>query len=46
MKEGKPKVYVSRFADDMIITGKDIQTLTTAKQIIQDFLKKRGLELN
>jgi len=46
MKEGKPKVYVSRFADDMIITGKDIQTLTTTKQIIQDFLKKRGLELN
>jgi RNA-directed DNA polymerase len=46
MKEGKPKVYVSRFADDIIITGKDIQTLNSVKQIIQNFLEKRGLELN
>jgi len=44
-KEGKPKVYLARFADDMVVTGKDIETLLKAKQIIQDFLQIRGLEL-
>ena len=45
VKGGKPKVYISRFADDLIVTGKDTQTLTEAKEIIQNFLKIRGLEL-
>jgi|SRR5215813_14806653 len=45
IKSGKPKVYISRFADDMIVTGKDKETLLTAKIIISDFLAKRGLEL-
>jgi len=45
MKEGRPKVYLSRYADDMIATGKDKETLLKVKQIIENFLKLRGLEL-
>jgi RNA-directed DNA polymerase len=45
IKGGKPKVYLSRFADDMIVTGKDKETLLTVKGIIQEFLRIRGLEL-
>lgn len=44
-KKGKPKVYLIRYADDMIITGKDKEVLLQAKKVVQNFLKIRGLEL-
>lgn len=45
MKDGKPKVYVCRYADDMVITGRSKEILLQVKEIIQEFLAVRGLEL-
>lgn len=41
----RPKVNLYRFADDLIVTGTNKQTLIQIKQIIEEFLKIRGLEL-
>ena len=45
VKGGKTKVYVCRFADDMVITGRDEKILLHVKEIIQKFLAVRDLEL-
>jgi RNA-directed DNA polymerase len=45
IKEGKPKVYICRYADDLIITGKDEIILYKTKELVSKFLSKRGLEL-
>jgi RNA-directed DNA polymerase len=39
-------VHIIRYADDMIITGKNQEITLKNKQILADFLKDRGLELN
>ena len=41
----RPKVNLFRFADDIIVTGTNEQTLIEIRQIIEEFLKIRGLEL-
>lgn len=41
----RPKVNLYRFADDLIVTGTNEQTLIQIRQIIEEFLKIRGLEL-
>lgn len=45
VKGGKTKVYVCRFADEMVITGRNEEILLHVKEIIQKFLAIRGLEL-
>lgn len=45
LKGGKPKVYVCRYADDMVITGSREVILLHVKEIIKDFLAVRGLEM-
>jgi RNA-directed DNA polymerase len=45
MKGGKPKVYVCRYADDMVITGSQKETLVEVKEIVKTFLAERGLEI-
>lgn len=45
MKDGKTKVYLIRYGHDLIVTGKDKETLYKVKEIIIEFLKIRGLEL-
>lgn len=39
-------IHVIRYADDMITTGKSVEILKEAKNIIKEFLADRGLELN
>jgi RNA-directed DNA polymerase len=39
-------VHVNRYADDMIVTGKNQEILQTIKKVMQEFLKIRGLEFN
>lgn len=39
-------VHIIRYADDMIITGKNQEIILKNKQILANFLKDRGLELN
>jgi RNA-directed DNA polymerase len=47
IKRGKkPGVRVIRYADDMIITGKNPEILQKVKQNMYEFLKIRGLEFN
>ena len=41
-----PKIKVVRYADDVIITGKDEDTLNKCKQLMEEFIEKRGLQLN
>ena len=41
-----PGVHVIRYADDMIITGKTRDIVEKNKEILSEFLKERGLELN
>ena len=41
-----PGVNVIRYADDMIITGKSKEIVLKNKEILKEFLKERGLELN
>lgn len=45
VKGGKTKVYVCRFADDMIITAREEAILQKVKEIVTNFLAVRGLEL-
>lgn len=41
-----PKVSVVRYADDLIVTGRSEELLTTiVKPVIENFLKERGLNL-
>lgn len=39
-------VHVIRYADDMIITGRTEEVLKKNKEILENFLKERGLQLN
>jgi RNA-directed DNA polymerase len=39
-------VHVIRYADDMVITGKNVEILQGCKENLSAFLKVRGLELN
>nr|AYE93236.1 hypothetical protein C0995_000069 [Termitomyces sp.]AYE93256.1 hypothetical protein C0995_000063 [Termitomyces sp.] len=41
----RPKMTVFRYADDMVITGSQKETLLQVKETIKDFLAVRGLEL-
>ena len=41
MKEGKPKVYVSRFAVDIIITGKIVKLLPLLNKLSKIYWKKQ-----
>ncbi len=40
------KIKVVRYADDIVITGRDEKTLLKCKQLLEEFLKERGLELS
>ena len=42
---GKFKVYPCRYADDLIITGRDEQILQQVRNILEKFLAERGLQL-
>nr|YP_010716003.1 hypothetical protein P2Y88_mgp07 [Paraisaria gracilioides]WDE74401.1 hypothetical protein [Paraisaria gracilioides] len=47
LKQGiSPGVHVIRYADDMIITGKSQEIVLRNKEILSEFLKERGLQLN
>lgn len=47
LKRGiSPGVHVIRYADDMIITGKNQEILVKNKEILRKFLEERGLQLN
>ena len=47
LKKGiSPGVHVIRYADDMIITSKTQEIAFKNKEILTEFLKERGLELN
>jgi len=47
LKKGiSPGVHVIRYADDMIITGKSQEIVTRNKELLNEFLKERGLQLN
>jgi len=47
LKEGiSSGVHIIRYADDMVITGKNKEIILKNKQILANFLKERGLELN
>jgi len=39
-------VHLIRYADDMIITGRTKEMLYKARDIVKDFLEKRGVQLN
>lgn len=39
------KTYISRFADDIVITGISEENLLIAKNMLSEFLKERGLTL-
>jgi len=41
-----PGVHLIRYADDMIITGKNKEICLKNKELVEKFLKERGLELN
>ena len=45
-KKNNAKIKVIRYADDVVITGKDRETLEECKKIMENFIKERGLELN
>jgi len=46
VKYNNHKVHMVRFADDFIVTASDKETLDEIKQMIEDFLKPRGLTLS
>jgi len=41
-----PGVHVIRYADDMVITAKNQEIAIKNKELLNDFLKIRGLQLN
>ena len=42
----KNKVTLVRYADDFVVTAADRHTAERAKEVIKDFLKRRGLTLS
>lgn len=38
-------MYVIRYADDLVVTGRNTEILIEVKTLISNFLKERGLEL-
>lgn len=46
IKATNPKLGVVRYADDFIVTARDKESLETAKNLIQAWMSKRGLELS
>jgi len=44
VKTGTPKVYVIRYADDLVVTGRNTEILMEVKNLISNFLRERGLE--
>jgi len=46
IKATNPKLGVVRYADDFIVTAKDIHILEAAQTLIQAWMSKRGLELS
>lgn len=45
-KTNNAKVKVIRYADDVVITGKNPEILQECKTIMENFIAIRGLELN
>ncbi len=45
-QHNKKKVYLTRYADDFVITAVDKDTLIEIKEELKEFLKERGLELS
>lgn len=45
-KRTSSKVQVIRYADDVVITGKNEEILSKCKQIMEKFIGERGLQLN
>lgn len=45
-KTTKNKIKVIRYADDIVITGKTIETLEKCKETLSEFIAERGLELS
>ena len=45
-QHNKKKVYLTRYADDFIITATDRETLVEIKEILINFLEERGLKLS
>jgi RNA-directed DNA polymerase len=43
VKTGTPKVYVIRYADDIVVTGRNPEILLEVKTLISHFLKERSL---
>lgn len=46
IKTTNPKLGVVRYADDFIVTARDIKSLETAQNLIQAWMSARGLELS
>lgn len=46
LQSSKNQVHLIRYADDFVITGRTEEILREAKEIITEFLKKRGLALS
>ena len=47
LKKGiSPGVHLIRYADDMVVTGKNPEILAEIKSAMQEYLKERGLEFN
>lgn len=47
LKKGiSPGVHLIRYADDMVVTGRTPEMVEKAKELIINFLKIRGLQLN
>jgi RNA-directed DNA polymerase len=41
-----PKINLIRYADDLVVTGDSPETLTKVKEVVDEFLTERGLELS
>ena len=46
VKYNSHKVHMVRFADDFIVTASDKETLEAIKQMLESFLRERGLTLS
>lgn len=46
VKYNSHKVHMVRFADDFIVTASDKETLEVIKQMLESFLRERGLTLS
>ena len=45
-RENNAKVKVIRYADDIVVTGRNPEVLRECKAIIEGFIETRGLKLN